>query len=295
MNKNKFNLKNVIAIAIFLAGLTAFVGCENKENPELGEFCLYANVESFYETAPSINAYLYSLPRNWSDEQKLNALINWLNAQPCVINAKLVSEANTFLGTPTVKSTPMQPPRGTIAIQLDKNNTEPDIFLKVGTKHPYTSDVWVATIYRYMRPREVSVLIQPVSSVNMVFDFINSFDFEVTWLTNLWFYSTAHNFNLDNLISKLPIGSVGTIPGKPIFELSFLNMHNENYQADVLKFMEDYQISLINCPWTGHINAGITFLVPAGEERVWVARFLADYEFVISARRTWGIKGMYAR
>ena len=34
MNKNKFNLRNVLAIAICLVVSTAFVGCDNKEKPE---------------------------------------------------------------------------------------------------------------------------------------------------------------------------------------------------------------------------------------------------------------------
>ena len=34
MKKNKFNLRNVVAVAICLVGLMAFVGCENKVNYE---------------------------------------------------------------------------------------------------------------------------------------------------------------------------------------------------------------------------------------------------------------------
>ena len=34
MNKNKFNLRSVVAIAICLVVSTAFVGCSCKENPE---------------------------------------------------------------------------------------------------------------------------------------------------------------------------------------------------------------------------------------------------------------------
>ena len=37
MNKNKFNLRNVVAVAICLVGLMAFVGCENKDNYEYEE------------------------------------------------------------------------------------------------------------------------------------------------------------------------------------------------------------------------------------------------------------------
>ena len=47
MNKNKFNLRNVVAVAICLVGLMAFVGCESKtdlaDNPLVGKWITAGN------------------------------------------------------------------------------------------------------------------------------------------------------------------------------------------------------------------------------------------------------------
>jgi hypothetical protein len=184
----------------------------------------------------------------------------------------------------------MQAPRGTIAILLDENGTTKELFLEIGLRYPYESDSLVATGYRYMKPREVRMLIQPVPSVNMVFDFINSFDFEVLWLHNLWFSSTTHSrdYILDNLSGKTDyIAGFGIIPGSQTFSPTFHSMENKNYQDNWLKFMADYQLSVV-VP----ADVQITFLVPTEKEREWAAKFLADYEFVTSTDVNWGFRGM---
>ena len=54
MNKNKFNLRNVVAIAICLVGLMAFVGCESKtdlveENCIVGKWIAAGNDHNHIE------------------------------------------------------------------------------------------------------------------------------------------------------------------------------------------------------------------------------------------------------
>ena len=46
MNKNKFNLRNVLAIAICLVVSTAFVGCDNKENLIVGKWITAGNQDN---------------------------------------------------------------------------------------------------------------------------------------------------------------------------------------------------------------------------------------------------------
>ena len=269
-------------------------GKQKQENDELcwecDELCLYASVEDFHKTAPFINAYLIHLSKNaWrSDEQKLQALVKWLNVQPCIIRAELQPVIKSEVSI-SPKSTPAQPPRGIIAIWFDENLTEEAIFLEIGPRHPYDSEIWVANRYRYMKPGEVRVQILHASSINMVFDFINTFDFEVLWVYDLWFYSTAHNRNyvLDNK-SNLYIAGVGITPGSPYFSPTFYSIDNKYFQDDWLKFMEEYQL----IESTDRFSPEITFLVPDGKEREWAAKFLANFDFVTSTNVNWWFQGM---
>ena len=53
MKRNKFNLRNVVAVAICLVGLMAFVGCENKDdfadNPLVGKWVTVGNDHNHIE------------------------------------------------------------------------------------------------------------------------------------------------------------------------------------------------------------------------------------------------------
>ncbi|MDR0230706.1 MAG: hypothetical protein LBI82_01115 [Dysgonamonadaceae bacterium] len=277
-----------ITVLLLLAMLFGIVGCEKIEPNGETDFCLFANAENFHETAPFINEHLSSLPKNWSDERKLQSLINWLNSQSCIISATLEQEKAKNSNVPTTRSTPLEPPRGVITIRFDEDGVTEDILLEVGPRYPYTSDLWVATGYRYMKPREVRLATQ-LSTVSTVYDFINSFDFEVLWLHNMWFSSTTHSrdYVLENLVKKENyVATIGTIPGGQTFTPTFHSLENKDYQADWLRFMADYNLFETNS------STQITFLVPKGKEIEWIKKFLADYEFITSADFNWGYKSM---
>jgi len=287
------NRLKIFGIGLFFAA-TVFTGCNKKMleleelGTECGDFGLSANAEDFSKTAPCINEHLSSLPKDWSDEQKLQSLIDWLNSHSCIISATLETEKAKNSNVPTTKSTPLEPPRGVIAIRLDGDGVTEDILLEVGPRYPYTSDLWVATGYRYMKPREVRLATQ-LSTVSTVFAFINSFNFEVLWLHNMWFSSTTHSrdYVLDNLSEqKNYIAGFGIVPGSQTFTPTFHSLENKDYQADWLKFMTDYNLLETNS------SAQITFLVPKGKEKEWIEKFLADYEFVITADINWGYESM---
>jgi len=292
LNKITMNRLNIFVVGLFFA-LVMFTGCDKKENEEFcsecKEFCLYANVEDFHKTAPFINEYLSSLTSNWSDEQKLQNLTNWLNSMSCIISAKLKPEMTDYSKVPTFRSTPLQPPLGIIAILLDENGTTKEILLEVGLRYPYESDSLVATGYRYEKPREVRVLTQPLATTSMVFDFINLFDFEVLLLSGIFYSTTTHTEdNIQSILSSKPyIAAIGSSWGH--FSPTFYSMENKSYQADWLKFIDDYQLIETN-PF-GPYGAWITFLVPVGKEREWAAKF-ENYDLVSSVDLNWGFKGM---
>ena len=105
----------------------------------------------------------------------------------------------------------------------------------------------------------------------------------------MWFSSTTHSrdYVLDNLSEqKNYIAGFGTVPGGQTFTPTFHSLENKDYQADWLKCMADHNLLETNS------SAQITFLVPKGKEKEWIEKFLADYEFVISADINWGYESM---
>ncbi|MDR2144951.1 MAG: hypothetical protein LBE91_00620 [Tannerella sp.] len=286
-------------ITLFFA-MSVFTGCTNEQDVN-GDFCYecdgicqYANVEDFSKTTPFIDAYLNHISKNdWSDEQKLQALTDWLNAKPCIISAKIETENASYFST-SLKSMPIQPPKGKIAILLDVNGITQELFLYIGPRYPYDSDLWVATYYQYIKPREIIATIQPVSSVGMLFDMIDTVGFEVAGLTGLYFSSTEYSQEeLFNYYGGKPyIIAIGTVPGSPDFSPTFINMDNKDYQDDWLKLMTDYQILLTKYPYSGSTIPVVTFLVPEGQEREWESKLLTDYEFITSTVVTWELESM---
>ena len=95
MAKRIFNSRKVVAIAICLAGLTMFLGCDKKEEQvtDSDKLCLYLNSGNIDKTIPIINEFLAGLPNSNSfseDEQNLQALAKWLKSSSCVIDATVL-------------------------------------------------------------------------------------------------------------------------------------------------------------------------------------------------------------
>jgi len=277
----------IITLILMAFAVIVIQSCKAKEEVEeidCDEFCLYANLDNFHKTAPMINAYLEKLSKNnWSDERKLEALASWLNAIPCIDNAEL-SVASPYQPL-SLRSTPLTPPRGSITVRLNENGTTSTLLLFVGKRYPYEYESWVAYGYQFEKPGEVSVAIQPFYDTGAVFDFINSFDFEVKWLYGLYYSSTRYSqdYMIDHS-NKPYIAGVGT-GSDTSFLLTFHSMHDKNHQADWLKFMADYH--LFEAPLEAPHAIGVTFSVPRGKEKEWAVKFLSFDKYVISTSFNW--------
>ena len=249
------------------------------------EFCAFTNAEDFYKAVPLINAYLEQLLKNdWSDERIFQILTAWLNAKPCIISAEYeVSEYYRPSNASTSRSIPMYPPRGIINLLLDEKITTRELSLEIGPRYPYESDLWVVTGYQYDKPREVVVHTQPVFTTSAVFDFINLFDFEVLWIHNIFYLTTCSQDDILSNFNKpyIPWFTYTNRGNQFLIAPTFQSMDNKNYQADWLKFMADYHL-FETTPFQGPGYVRITFLVQDGKEKEWAAKFLADYEFVVS-------------
>jgi len=305
MFKVKLNLRKVVAIAICLAGVTFFSGCDKEEITEIAqgeitenddEFCLYANLEDFYKTAPFINNYLDALPNNMSDEQKLQALTDWLNSQPCVINAKLE-------GVWTDKDCMIecQPGRyGRIAILLDDDGMTRELTLNIFGEY---SEPLLALDYSYKKPKEVGVYYSDAYTfenkitIRDVFEFINLFDHKVL---------NIHKLGSEGYISSMPKDSldyiVSDLNAKPYFSrvhgywkegqliinVTMSNMESIDYQADWFKTMNDYKLTEVTTIYSWFI---IDFEVPDGKEKEWMEKF-KTHKFVNGVASNYGYQSM---
>jgi len=275
---------------IFINGVQVY--CYNENNGyEKDEFCLYNNVEDFYKTAPFINEYLSTLLENISDEQKLQALTGWLNSQPCVINANLE-------GAWTDKDCMImcQPGRyGSIAIILDDNGKTRELTLSIFGEY---SKPLLATNYSYLKPKEVRVALKTeTTTIRNVFEFINLFNFRAL---NIYRAGAGRGY-----LSTMPESSLEDIleilNAKPYFsrvhgyfyehvtiDVTMSNMENKDYQADWLKFMNDYNFFEGQTNWAWFM---IDFEVPDGKEKEWIEKF-NTYDPVIWATFNYGYQSM---
>ena len=293
MAKAKLNLKKVIAIAICFAGITMFSSCNKEEFLKINneDFYLHTNLEDFHKAAPFINQYLDTLPKNMSDEQKLQALTDYLNSQPCVINAKLEG-----VWTDKDCMRMCQPGRyGAIAILLDDNGMTRELTLNIFGEY---SKPLQATDYSYKKPKELRVSFKSeITTTSDVFDFINLFDRKVL---NIYRAGAGRGY-----LSTMPTSSLNDILGilnaKPYFsyvhgyfyehitvDVTMTNMENKNYQADWLKFMNDYNFFEGQTNWAWFM---IDFEIPDGKEQEWIEKFYT-YESVTAVTFNYGYQRM---
>jgi hypothetical protein len=293
MYKNKFNLRNVVAIAIYLAVTIMFSGCDKEGISEIDntEFCLYANLENFYQTAPFINKYLNTLPKNMSDEQKLQALTDCLNSQPCVIDTKLEG-----VWTDKDCMTMCEPGRyGTIAISLNDKGMTRELTLNIFGEY---SKPLQATDYSYKKPKEVRVSFKSdITTINDVFDFVNLFNHRVLNIyragAGRGYLSTMPESSLEDILEILNVKPYfsyvhGYFYEHVTIDVTMSNMENKDYQVDWLDFMSDYNFFEGQTNWAWFM---IDFEVPDGKEQEWIEKF-NTYESVIGATFNYGYQSM---
>ncbi|MDR2146995.1 MAG: hypothetical protein LBE91_11100 [Tannerella sp.] len=307
MNTKKVNIIWSILLILFVV-----VGCDNEEKFDFlnKEFCLLADLENFHKTAPIINEYLRTLPESMSDEQKLQSLTDWLNSQPCVISAKLEG-----VWTDRDCMIMCQPGRyGHISILLDDHGMTRELALSFfGEYHKPLR----AINYSYTKPKEVRVSFKSeTTTIRDIFDFINLFDRKVLnihragsgrgYLSTMpadrlgdildilnakSYFSGVHGYVLNNRMDIWAANylfSSDHIDNYIVIDVTMSNMENKDYQADWLKFMNDYEFFEGN---THQAWFMIDFEVPDGKESEWIEKFMT-YEFVIGATFNQGYGSM---
>ena len=283
------NRLNIFVIGLFFA-VVVFTGCK-KEELECGEFCLYSNVEEFNKTAPFINEYLGTLSKNWNDERKVRALVDWLNSKSCVNVIDFEIIPNECWTLPVQYGTFVN-----IKILLGDNGVAEEIIL--GIAKEVESNSFIAINYQYTKPKAIALTTSYDINVSteQIFEFINLFDHKVT-LIEMYTGSYTSNMSssslqdiLDNLNAKPYVNVHGFLDGRIIIIPWLHDMDNKNHQADWLKTMSDYNLYEWSryAIWHGFT---ISFEVPEGTEEEWIAKF-EKYEIVKTAGRVLQSKTM---
>ena len=284
-NEHKYhrtmNAEKLSFIGIIFLLLIGLVGCDKEGTLEIDneEFCLYLNSESMDETVPIINNYLTILQNSLSDKQKLQQLTGWLKSAPCIIDATIICESCiSGMYTPTMSE---------IMISFEENGIVKDFIFDIVMTNP----LQVTSYHRPYEPMHVSVKTKRYFTINEVFDFINSLDFDVAQIYSGVYVSTMSSDNLQYILDRLnakPYTNNGNDWPRVTGYLHYLtnqitifpylfNMKNKAYQEDWFQSMDEYK--LVEQFAYDHSGYIIYFQVPEGEEKHWETEF-KKYEFV---------------
>jgi hypothetical protein len=121
-------LKKINLTGILLLLLLVCFECDKERNQEANkeEFCLYLHSENRNKTLPVINDYLKGLKSSWSEEQKIQALTEWLKSCPCVLNASISCVSCIYT----------DPPQSEINISFQENGKTEDFILDISMSNP---------------------------------------------------------------------------------------------------------------------------------------------------------------
>ena len=275
------NATKLIFIGITFFLLLGLVGCSNEETLKIGneEFCLYLNSDNMDETMPVINEYLERLPNYLSDKQKLQFLTKWLKSTPCIIDATISCESCiSGMYTSTMSE---------IMISFEENGIVKNFIFDIVMTNPLQATF----CHRQYEPMYVFVQTRRYFTINEVFDFINSLDFDVEQIYSGVYTSTMSSDNLQYIIDGLnakPYTNNGSDWPQVTGYLHYLtnqitlfpylfNMKNKAYQEDWLQSIEEY--NLVEQFAYDHSGYIIYFRVPEGTEEYWEAQF-KEYEFI---------------
>ena len=90
--KISFAKMQKVAVVTLLALAVLTATCNRKKDviEEEDEFCSCLNVENFDKAIPFVDEFLGEMSKDLDDARKLQELTDWLNAQPCVIDASVL-------------------------------------------------------------------------------------------------------------------------------------------------------------------------------------------------------------
>jgi hypothetical protein len=112
---------------IFINGEQIY--CHNGTGSEA--LCLYLNSKDIDKTIPVINDYLASLNSHLSEEQKLQALTEWLKSNSCVIDASILCIACIYTN----------PPQGEISFSFQEGESTIEVILDILMTNPLKASI----------------------------------------------------------------------------------------------------------------------------------------------------------
>jgi len=201
------------------------------------DFCRHIDIENIHRTVPVVNRYINNLPGNFDARQRAWALEAFFRSFEGVTDARFYQYED--MRTPAVFFSFMD------------NGTERELGLDFSSTGKVLS-------YHYDVVKGANVKVRDDLTIEQVFDFINSLDFDVKEIWSATFTSTqpSSEENLQKILDALNAkaytheGDVWKTTGHLHYQTGeitifphLIRMHNEAYQADWLAAMREHHLT----------------------------------------------------
>jgi len=212
-------------ILIYIILLFVLAGCKkpNETIEDDANFCSCLNTESMDKTIPFVDEFLAGLHEDMEDEKKLEDLITWFNAQPCIQDAAVYCQS-------CIQS---QPPSSKIAFSFDENGITKEYILDVSMTCPlkaleYHVPVEIPSWDYFLRG---NLKWNPIpSSKVVVFNSNDDFQYYVTGNVMIYWPMTDFDFSEHSVIavsgSSFDVYRISDITGS-------LHQHGDHYVLNI--------------------------------------------------------------
>lgn len=265
----KTNIISIIILFLIL-GITGCSKDEEVSRVEISEeeFCPCVHLENIDKTIPLVNQYLRGSAKGLDEEQRLLALATWFKSYPCIIDARVIVHESYYGDRP----------KREIAFSFKDGGITRELILDFSTTNKVLS-------YHYDLVNGAHVRVKNYFTIDKIFDFINSLDFDVKYIDSGVYISNMSSDNLQYILNSLNAkpytndGNAWRVTGYLHYSTSqitifpkFFNIKNKDYQADWLESMNVYEL----IERGGYI---IRFQIPEDPENRGIPKF-EENEFV---------------
>ncbi|MDR2906752.1 MAG: hypothetical protein LBU91_02030 [Bacteroidales bacterium] len=269
-----FKLAMASAVLLMLAGVLN--SCKEDDSQQSSSLCSNINSVDINQSLPMINHYLSGLPEILDDTRKLQALIGWLKADACIVDAEILCNSCIYTN----------PPMSEILLSFKENGILKHFVFDIAMTKPLVA----SNYHLHYTANDVFVKTKKDFTIHNVFNFINSLDHEVEKIEDGIYVSSMPSDSLQYILDKLNAkpytndGNAWKATGYLHYSTNqvtifthLFDMKNASYQEDWVKTINDYQLSEnMNYNYGGYI---IHFKVNEGKEKLWEGKF-KEYDFV---------------
>ena len=245
------------------------------EDAIIEDFCSCVNLEDIDKTISLVNQFLSGLSEDLNEEQRMQALVTWLQSHACIIDARII-----FYNTnPNYQAT------NVVAFSFNDGDVIRELMLNFSTTNRVIS-------YYYDVVTGISLRARNYFTIDKVFDFINSLELEVERIYMGTYVSTMSPDSLLYILDAINAkpythsdtyrteGYLHAQTNQINITPTLFYMNNKAYQADWFKTMNEYKLVERVEERFGYF---IRFKIPEKTENLWESK-LNEYDFVIETQ-----------